>query len=60
MGNYTARILTEIPDNQRSNFIFYSVRKGDTLVKVAAKFNISVDDLLKINNMSKSDFYLGA
>lgn len=59
MGKDVTHILTQIPDDQRSNFMFYNIKKRDTLAKVATKFNISTDDLLKINNISKSEFRPG-
>ena len=39
---------------------FYTVRAGDTLGKIARKFNISVDSLLEMNGLTKkSILHLG-
>lgn len=39
--------------------IFYQVKKGDTLEKVAKKFNISPEDIKKYNLLSDDDFKVG-
>ena len=37
----------------------YIVKKGDTLYSISKKSNISIKELLKINNMSKNNISIG-
>lgn len=48
----------KITDNEKK-YIFYKVKKGDTLFKIARENNISVDDLLKMNNLKSSLIIIG-
>jgi len=43
--------------NNENNHVTYTVVKGDTLYKIARDYNISVKDIITINNLS-SDSYL--
>ncbi|MCX8022326.1 MAG: LysM peptidoglycan-binding domain-containing protein [Syntrophorhabdaceae bacterium] len=40
-------------ENNRGDFIEYKVKKGDTLEKIAAKFNVDKEDIIEANNNSK-------
>ena len=55
----TARALARIPENQRLDFLAYKVRKGDRLARVAARFNLSIEDLLTANNLTTAQFRPG-
>ena len=55
----TARALASIPANQRLDFKTYKIRKGDTLVKLAARFKVGTEDLLAANDLSKAQFKAG-
>jgi len=59
LSQITARALARIPAGQRLDFKTYKIRKGDTLAKVAAKFNMSTEDLLDANDLQKSQFKAG-
>lgn len=41
------------------SFINYTVKKGDTLYNIARTYNISVDDLIKDNNLNTSILSIG-
>jgi LysM repeat protein len=55
----TARALAQIPENQRLDFKAYKIRKGDRLARVAARFNLSTEDLLTANDMTSAQFRPG-
>lgn len=55
----TARVLANLPVNQRLDFTSYTIRRKDTLAKVAARFKLSPEDLLTANNMSSAQFRVG-
>jgi Tfp pilus assembly protein FimV len=45
-GTATEPTTTNVPRRQRR---FYRIRSGDTLEQIAARFDTTVDDLLRIN-----------
>lgn len=55
----TARALARIPANLRVDFKAYRIRRGESLARVAARFNLSVEDLLGANNISRAQFRPG-
>ncbi len=55
----TARALARIPANQRLDFKRYKVRKGESLARVATRFNLSAEDLLAANDITKAQFRPG-
>lgn len=55
----TARALARIPAGQRLDFQTYKIRKGQTLAKVAARFNLSEEDLLEANGLTRAQFKPG-
>jgi len=59
MGGVTARALAAIPASQRLDFKSYKIRKGDSLPRLAARFNLSAEDLLAFNDIQKSQFRAG-
>ena len=54
-----ARALAKIPATERVDFKAYVIRKGDTLAKVAARFELSPADLLAANGITKAKFRPG-
>ncbi len=42
-----------------NNFKTHIVKKGDTMYSIAKKYNISIDELKKINKKSNENLYLG-
>ena len=55
----TARVLAQIPANKRLDFKSFKLRKGQSLARVAARFNVSQDDLLEANNITRAQFRPG-
>ncbi len=49
----------EIPINKDIVYETYIVKKGDSLYKIANKYNTSVSNLLKINNLSNANLAIG-
>ncbi|HET6330370.1 MAG TPA: LysM peptidoglycan-binding domain-containing protein [Holophagaceae bacterium] len=58
-GLETQRRLGGLPASQREDLGSYRIRKGDTLAKVAKRFNVEPDELLQANRISKSGFRAG-
>jgi membrane-bound lytic murein transglycosylase D len=44
--------LAALPDSQRVPVVYYRVRKGDTLNKVAQRYGVSVSELRALNNLA--------
>lgn len=55
----TSRALVRIPSVEQVQFRTYVIRKRDTLAKVADHFNLSQEDLLQANDLSRSQFRVG-
>ena len=53
------RQLAHMPAGKRLDFQGYTVRKGDTLAKVAKRFKLTPEDLLSANDMTASQFRSG-
>jgi len=51
-SNKTLLALNDTPANRTSN-IRYTIRKGDSLWRIADKFNVSVSDLKRWNSLNK-------
>ena len=49
----------EIPEIPEENYIYYTVLKGDSLWSIAKRYGISVDDLIKLNNLTNIDLKIG-
>jgi membrane-bound lytic murein transglycosylase D len=69
-GAYTLRVppgkageclrqLARMPAGKRLDFQHYTVRKGDTLAKVARRFRLTPDDLLDANDLTAKQFKPG-
>ncbi len=57
----TLRIPEKYDDNELSvpTYINYTVKKGDSLYKIAKDNNISIDTLIKDNNLSSNNLSIG-
>ena len=69
-GSYTLRVppgkalecmrqLARMPAGRRLNFQHYTIRRGDTLAKVAKRFKLTPDDLLDANDITVRQFRPG-
>lgn len=66
-NNLTTNVLSigqklNIPatsEQPSSNYLDYVVKKGDSLYSVASKYNTSVSDIMKINNLNTSLLNIG-
>jgi len=58
-GGATARALARIPSGQRLDFDHYVIKQGDTLRSVASRFNVTPEDLLSANGITKAKFKAG-
>jgi membrane-bound lytic murein transglycosylase D len=69
-GSYTLRVppgralecmrqLARMPAGRRLDFQHYTVRRGDTLAKVAKRFKLAPDDLLDANDITARQFKPG-
>jgi len=54
-----AEIMDAIPAAERLEFRSYKIVRGDTLSKVAARYNTTSEDILDINSMTPSQFRTG-
>lgn len=50
--NLFAENLKNIPEHAKRNFVFHTVKRGETLAKIAAKFGVSKNELADANNIS--------
>lgn len=62
-NNLTSNVLSigqvlTIP-SVNDNYLTYTVKKGDTLFSIARNYNVSVNDLMSINNLSSSILSIG-
>ncbi|MCK8826743.1 L,D-transpeptidase family protein [Natroniella acetigena] len=46
---------TRNPDNPDNNLTYYTVQPGDSLYQIAKKFNTTVQELVRLNNLSNQD-----
>ena len=45
-----------VPSLKNNTFNYYTVKKGDTIYKIAEAYNIDYNVLLKINGLEKDDY----
>lgn len=50
---------TSIYKNIHPKYIFYVVKRGDTLYRIAKNYNVSIKELKKVNNLSCNIIYIG-
>ena len=63
LNSLTSNLLSigqklQLPDNKIENNI-YTVKKGDNLYSIASKFNTTVDNIKKINNLNSNLLSIG-
>ena len=65
VNNLTSNVLSsgqllKLPGTSKENTVnTYTVKRGDTLYSIASKYNISVDKLKKINNLTSNNLSIG-
>jgi len=52
-------VKSDLKKSERKSFITYRVKRGDTLIKIARRFKVSLKDLKKINNLKSNKLYVG-
>lgn len=57
--NIVANALEKIPIEQRQQFVSYKTNNKETLLQVASKFKININDLLSMNNITSDQFIPG-
>ena len=48
-----------IPSGNDFNYLQYEVKSGDTLYKIAKKFNVNISDIMKLNNLMSNLLSIG-
>lgn len=48
-------IIRNKPQKEVMHKSLYTIKKGDSLIKISRKFNIPLDNLCELNNLSKND-----
>ena len=51
--------LSQSQDSQEPSFVDFTVKKGDFLAKIAKRYNVSVEQIMKANNMKNSNLRIG-
>jgi LysM repeat protein len=46
--------LKERTTEQQGNFLYHTVRKDDTLFRISVNYNVSLDDLRRLNSLSSN------
>ena len=60
MSQQLASSLVNIPESAKSYYLVYTVRRGETLSRIASRYGISTHDLADANNISvRSKIYPG-
>ena len=55
-------MILQIPNNSGTNpnnMFMYTVKKGDTLYKIAQKYNTNVNEIIKLNNLKSTNLSIG-
>jgi membrane-bound lytic murein transglycosylase D len=50
-GTLFAERYAQLPENQRANFVYHKVKKGDTPGSLAKRYNVRTDDILSFNKL---------
>ena len=61
IGDYSYKIILNNENNKKkiNNDSNYTVKKGDTLYSISKKHKISVDDIMKKNNLKNNNLIIG-
>ena len=64
LNNLTSDILSIgqqllVPKKEDNNYLTYTVKKGDSLYKIAQKYNTTVDEIRKLNNLNTNLLSIG-
>ena len=51
--------VLKIPTSNEPNYIYYTVLKNDTLYAIARKYNTTVDEIKKLNNLTSNTLSIG-
>ena len=54
-GNIAYGDYIVVPAN-KSNFMEYTIQKGDNIYSIAEKYNVSVNSILNMNGLNKDDY----
>ncbi len=46
-------------NQSNDSFVIYTVKVGDNLYKISQKYNVSVDDIIKSNNLTSNNLMIG-
>ena len=55
-------MILQIPNNSGTNpnnMFMYTVKKGDSLYKIAQKYNTTVNEIIKLNNLKSTNLSIG-
>ncbi|MCL1893881.1 MAG: transglycosylase SLT domain-containing protein [Holophagaceae bacterium] len=58
-GEEVLQATTAIPATERLELRAYKIKQGDNLAKVSARYNVTPEELLDINNITRSQFRVG-
>ncbi len=50
-GAAFAERYAQLPENERTNFVYHKVKKGDTPAALAKRYNVRADDILRFNKL---------
>lgn len=50
-GALFAERYAQLPENQRANFVYHKIKKGDTPGSLAKRYNVRTDDILRFNKL---------
>ncbi len=64
LNNLTSNVLSigqvlRIPSNSSNNYITYTVQRGDTLFGIASRYNTTVNELKRLNNLTSNVLSIG-
>jgi len=51
-GELFARRYAQVPEGERANYLRHRIEKGDTILALAKRYDIRVDDILALNDVS--------
>jgi len=51
--------VLRIPSTSGSEYITYTVKRGDTLFSIASRYGTTVDELKRLNNLSSNVLSIG-